>query len=310
MKPNFKAILSVFAGACIITASLCGCSQNGTQNGTSRAPGNNMGQGTQNNRYGMVNATTQNYNGYSYFGNGGNNTNQTGLRNGSNTGMNGTNGTNGNGLFGMNGTNGTNGTDGNGLFGMNGTNGTNGTSRMNGANGTNGTNGNGLFGMNGTNGTNGTNGNGLFGMNGTNGTNGTSGMNGTSGTNGMTNGSSGMNGTLNQQAANSIKTQLRGVKGISNVNCMVLGNTALVSYKCNNNTAALQNSIKQKVKSADSSITNVYCTNDSSIVTRMSRLSSNNGTNNMNNNGTNNGVVNNIATEFNNIIRSLTQPTR
>lgn len=101
------------------------------------------------------------------------------------------------------------------------------------------------------------------------------------------------------QKADNIKKQLANVTGISNVNAIVSGNTALVSYKRLGNAInsnATRTTITDRVKNMDSSITNVVVSDTADFSTKVSRLASD---------IKNNKPVNDMTNQFNRIVQSI-----
>lgn len=96
-----------------------------------------------------------------------------------------------------------------------------------------------------------------------------------------------------------IERQLESLANVKDASVMVVGNTALVA--CNPastgvDMTTLRNSITQKVKSVDPSITNVVITESADVRTSIQQLFSN----------MNNKSINQITQEFNKLIRDIT----
>jgi len=105
--------------------------------------------------------------------------------------------------------------------------------------------------------------------------------------------------TPDRQKADNIRRQLMNMNGVADANVIVMGNTALVGYKPSGNTGntkAVKDSIVNKCKQTDRTITNVTVSESPDIMARMSRLGTN---------VSNNGTVNNFADEFNKLINGL-----
>jgi len=104
---------------------------------------------------------------------------------------------------------------------------------------------------------------------------------------------------FDQKKASNIKTQLMKMEGITDANVMVMGDTALVSFKTTGNTGnetALKNSIMKKVKAIDTSINNVTVSESSDIMSKMNKLGSD---------IKNNKPVKTITEEFNSMIKGM-----
>lgn len=105
--------------------------------------------------------------------------------------------------------------------------------------------------------------------------------------------------TFDAQKATNIEKQLGSITGINNVNTIVNGNTALVSYSHKGNTSSaslMRKTVADKVKSTDKSITNVVVSDAVDFQTRISRLASD---------IKRNTKGKDFGTEFNNIVQSI-----
>lgn len=81
--------------------------------------------------------------------------------------------------------------------------------------------------------------------------------------------------TPNRQKTDDIKRQLMKLNGVDNANVIVVGNTALVGCKLKNGTAnstAVRNSITNKIKEMDKTITNVTISESPNIMNRINML--------------------------------------
>ncbi len=108
-------------------------------------------------------------------------------------------------------------------------------------------------------------------------------------------------GNVNDMRSKSqnIERQVANLTNVKDANVMVVGNTALVACSPNTtgvDTNALRNSITQKVKSIDPSITNVVVTESADVMTNVKQMFSN----------MNNKSMNQITQDFNNMLRQIT----
>lgn len=108
-------------------------------------------------------------------------------------------------------------------------------------------------------------------------------------------------GNVNDMRSKSqnIERQVANLANVKDANVMVVGNTALVACSPNTtgvDTNALRNSITQKVKSIDPSITNVVVTESADVMTNVKQMFSN----------MNNKSMNQITQDFNNMLRQIT----
>ena len=105
--------------------------------------------------------------------------------------------------------------------------------------------------------------------------------------------------TFDAQKATNIEKQLGSITGINNVNAIVNGNTALVSYNHKGNTSnasLMRKTVTDKVKGADKTITNVVVSDAMDFQTRISKLASD---------IKRNTKGKDFSTEFNNILQSI-----
>lgn len=113
-----------------------------------------------------------------------------------------------------------------------------------------------------------------------------------------------MQSGFDSQRADNVRKQLAGVSGIGNVNAIVNGNTALIGYSPKGNQAdtnAARNTITQKIKSADKTITNVVVSDSADFTARITRLA---------NNIKSKRPVSDMNNEFNQIIQSIKSVTK
>lgn len=105
--------------------------------------------------------------------------------------------------------------------------------------------------------------------------------------------------TFDAVKATNIEKQLGSITGINNVNAIVNGNTALVSYSHKGNTSSaslMRKTVTDKVKGADKTITNVVVSDAADFQTRISKLASD---------IKRNTKGKDFSTDFNNIIQSI-----
>lgn len=101
--------------------------------------------------------------------------------------------------------------------------------------------------------------------------------------------------------AQSIRQSLRGIKGITNVNAIVLGNKCLVGYNTSGgtkDTKALRNLIISKVRGTEKSVKQVTVSSSPNVLIKISTI-----INKMN--SSNNTTSNTVITDFNNLLRSI-----
>ncbi|MEN6313163.1 MAG: YhcN/YlaJ family sporulation lipoprotein [Clostridiaceae bacterium] len=102
-----------------------------------------------------------------------------------------------------------------------------------------------------------------------------------------------------RQKADNIRRQIMNMKGVSDANVIVMGNTALVGYRPSGsagNTKAVKDNIANKCKQVDRTITNVTVSESADIMARMSRLGTN---------ITGTGTATNFADEFRKLINGV-----
>lgn len=104
---------------------------------------------------------------------------------------------------------------------------------------------------------------------------------------------------FNGQKADNIRSQLGNIDGVRQINTVVNGNTALVSYSPTDTTRdanATRNMITDRIKQIDNTITNVVVSNSRDISTRIDRLADN---------IRNNRPMNELNNEFNQLMQNI-----
>lgn len=74
------------------------------------------------------------------------------------------------------------------------------------------------------------------------------------------------------QRAEKIKTELRKIQGINDVEVLISGDKAIVGCQTSKNLTALKRTIEQRVKSIDPSVREVSVTNSRSILDNMKQM--------------------------------------
>lgn len=106
------------------------------------------------------------------------------------------------------------------------------------------------------------------------------------------------------QRADNIRNSLGTIDGASEINAIVNGSTALISYRpvgTGNNVSAIKNAIVNQVKQLDNSITNVVITDSTDMAGKMNQLS---------NDIKSSKAGNDLTNRFNQLIQSITPKAR
>ncbi|MGE4284500.1 MAG: YhcN/YlaJ family sporulation lipoprotein [Clostridia bacterium] len=115
---------------------------------------------------------------------------------------------------------------------------------------------------------------------------------------------------FDKKRADNIRNQLSNSIGTAPTNVIVNGNTALIGYTptdTSRDANAMRDTITNRVKQIDSTITNVVVSDSADMMTRINQLSNDitDGTRNNINNG-----MNDLNTRFNQLIQGTNNPNR